>query len=280
MVSKGLDIARAGIDRIDDQILDLLRKRAEIVDEVARAKREAGEETRSAFRPEREAAILRRLYARSREEDGPSFEGVARVWREIMSAALLQQEPVVVGTSHMQEGGGALLRSLARGHFGSGAAVKSFPSPKELHHSVRRERTLLGLVPTLKEYAKFAAWEGEGSSIFAALPFWGSNLPKAYAFGHVSLAATSDDVTLIAVGTTPGVVPASLAAGLEGTKIVIEGMESFERGIVLALRGFHIGGKSENRMNAVLADSCKNWCVLGAYARPIGELAKDGRSLL
>lgn len=238
---------RARIDEIDERLLDLLRQRAEIVDEVARAKRLAGEERRSAFRPEREAAVLRRLRRRVQEEGGPSFEGVARVWREIMAAALLQQEPVTVGLPAAAKGDAQELRALARNHFGGGAKLTEHGDMTRLYRAVERDPALLGVTPNLGTYAEAAAaGDGEGCRIFAALPFWGAVRPQAYAFGHVSLAATGDDVSVLWCGeeTVEGqeAMPAVPAAG----------------GLVVSLAAFIDP--------ASLPASAR---LLGCYARPL-----------
>src|SRR4029078_4604147 len=82
---------RAAIDGVDDQILALLDRRAEGVREVGRRKRER----REAFHvPQRERAVLQRLTAAA--NGAFPREAVRPVFREIMSACLSLESPLVV----------------------------------------------------------------------------------------------------------------------------------------------------------------------------------------
>lgn len=82
---------RDRIDRIDDQILDLLNQRAGFVIEVGRTK--TGSQS-DFYVPSREQEIYRRLTGNN---PGPFPEdGVRRVFREIISASLSLEEPMKV----------------------------------------------------------------------------------------------------------------------------------------------------------------------------------------
>src|SRR5258708_3450126 len=74
-------------EALDDSLQDLLIQRSELVQEVARAKAqmagEAGKNGFVAFRPGREAEVLRRLA--HRHKGALPLEVVFRVWREIIS---------------------------------------------------------------------------------------------------------------------------------------------------------------------------------------------------
>jgi chorismate mutase/prephenate dehydratase len=85
----GLKKLRDEIDGIDDRILDLLNRRAKIVIEIARIKRE---EKRSFYSPEREKEIIRRLTSRNA---GPfPNDAIKTLFREILSASLSLEEPL------------------------------------------------------------------------------------------------------------------------------------------------------------------------------------------
>src|SRR6185503_19675002 len=82
---------RAAIDGVDDQILALLDRRAEVVREIGRRKREH----RQTFHvPGRERAVLERLSAAA--TGAFPREAVRPVFREIMSACLSLESPLVV----------------------------------------------------------------------------------------------------------------------------------------------------------------------------------------
>ena len=88
---RSLDALRREIDRIDDEIHDLLMRRAAVAGEIRRSK---GPDNGSYLRLGREAAILRRLVARH----SGSFPkpALVRIWREIMAALTQLQGPFSV----------------------------------------------------------------------------------------------------------------------------------------------------------------------------------------
>ncbi len=60
-INKKLLEIRDSIDAIDDQVLELISKRAECAEKVAEIKRQAGEVNLWFYRPEREAQVLNRM---------------------------------------------------------------------------------------------------------------------------------------------------------------------------------------------------------------------------
>ena len=94
-VPPDLQAFRDRIDGIDEQIHRLLNERAECAKAVGASKAAQGMQTVDFYRPEREAQVLRKALERNR---GPlRNEEVARLFREIMSACLAQEEPLKVG---------------------------------------------------------------------------------------------------------------------------------------------------------------------------------------
>ena len=85
--------SRARIDSLDEQIQALIGERARIAKKVGQTK-QAGRKTVDYYRPEREAQVLRKVIERN---EGPlRDEEMVRLFREIMSACLAQQEPLKV----------------------------------------------------------------------------------------------------------------------------------------------------------------------------------------
>src|SRR4051812_567559 len=135
--SGGLPVLRAELDRIDNEIHDLLMLRAEVVEHVARSGKPA------AFRPGREASIIRRLLQRHRSAL-PSVS-VVRIWRELLA-----------GTTSMQGGfsltgcdpdHGATLTQLAREHFGSLTPPRVYCSAGQGFAGVSPGGASLGVLP-------------------------------------------------------------------------------------------------------------------------------------
>jgi len=91
-MTQSLDELRTQINALDDQILRLLEERAQLVDGVAREKRNAG--AASFHDPKRERDVLDRLVTKGAGQFPP--DAIRVVFREIMSACLSLQEPARV----------------------------------------------------------------------------------------------------------------------------------------------------------------------------------------
>ncbi len=132
---------RAEIDGIDHEIQALIARRAHWAHEVGRAKGKLAAAV-DYYRPEREAQVLRRVVDRN---DGPLADDVlVRLFREIMSACLAQQEPLKVGYLGPE---GTFSQQAVFKHFGHSA--KGFPlaSIAEVFDEVTEGRADFGVVP-------------------------------------------------------------------------------------------------------------------------------------
>ena len=262
--------ARAKLDQIDDRIFDLLRERAQIVCEVAEAKQRAGEESRSAFRPEREAQILRRLYQRACDAGGPDYDGLARIWREIMSAGLVQQAPVAVGVPQVSSERGLHLRRLAREQFGGSCEIHVYPAMGALYVAVRKDPNLIGIVPSLSTYLSLISGQVEIPTVFASLPFWGVEPGgQAFAFGHVRLAPSGDDITLVSISPRSGVGLGGCSALLSARGISAVHSASAGGRAVLSIEGYWADDRASQTLDTALRECCNDWRLIGMYARPL-----------
>ena len=127
--SKKLDDVRAEIDSIDQELQDLINRRARCAEAVAEIKlaevqvaRERGEPDREAvfYRPEREAQVLRRIRERNK---GPlRGDDIAYIFREIISACLALEKPPQVAYLGPE---GTFTQAASVKHFGH--AVLSVP---------------------------------------------------------------------------------------------------------------------------------------------------------
>ena len=134
-----LDDLRRGIDAIDDEILALLEKRADIAREVARAKRDAHVAT---YDPEREREVLARLEAKSAGRF--PREAIRAVYREVMSACLALQAPVKVA---FLGPAGTFTHAAARELFGLAARYSEAGTIDGVFDAVRRGDAAFGVVP-------------------------------------------------------------------------------------------------------------------------------------
>jgi chorismate mutase-like protein len=133
---------RGEIDAIDDQLLGLLMRRAEVALAIGAAKN-AHDPKGPAMRPGREALVLRRLIA---GREGPLPKAVIiRLWRELMGAVLRLQGPfsVAVYAPPSQPG----YWDLARDHFGSLTQASAHDTAQQVVNSVGAGRATVGVLP-------------------------------------------------------------------------------------------------------------------------------------
>lgn len=139
MTNMTLDQLRHEIDTVDDSILELLNRRAQVVIEVGKAK--AGEK-RDFYVPAREQAIYSRL---SGQNSGPfPTEAIRRVWREIISASLSLEHPLKVAFLGPQA---TNTHVAAMEQFGLSAQLVPQKSVTAVFEDVERGRTEFGVVP-------------------------------------------------------------------------------------------------------------------------------------
>jgi chorismate mutase/prephenate dehydratase len=132
---------RSQIDAIDLRIQELIAERARWAQQVGRAKGPL-KAAIDYYRPEREAQVLRRVVDRN---DGPlSDQEVVRLFREIMSACLAQQQPLKIGFLGPQ---GTFSEQALRKHFGHSAHGLPLASIEEVFAEVEAGHADFGVVP-------------------------------------------------------------------------------------------------------------------------------------
>jgi chorismate mutase / prephenate dehydratase len=136
MSAEELQRLRESIDRLDDELLERLNERARLARAVGSLK------VGQAFRPEREAQVLRRVKERN---PGPlSGETMALLFREIMSACLAVERPITV--AYLGPRGTFSERATVK-HFGLAADAMAVASIDEVFRSVESGAADFGVVP-------------------------------------------------------------------------------------------------------------------------------------
>jgi chorismate mutase / prephenate dehydratase len=132
---------RAQIDGIDREIQALIAERALFAHQVGKAKGKLAAAVEY-YRPEREAQVLRRVVDRN---DGPlSDEVLVRLFREIMSACLAQQEPLKIGYLGPE---GTFSQQAVHKQFGHSAKGLPLASVEEVFDEVASGAADFGVVP-------------------------------------------------------------------------------------------------------------------------------------
>ena len=138
---KELAAIRRRIDEIDARLQQLINERASIAQQVGVAKGELAAAV-DYYRPEREAEVLREVLARN---EGPlRDEEMLRLFREIMSACLAQQDPLKIGFLGPE---GTFTQTAVYKHFGHSVRALPFHTIDEVFQEVECGAADFGVVP-------------------------------------------------------------------------------------------------------------------------------------
>src|SRR5216683_1526187 len=160
---------RREIDRIDEAMHRLLMERGDIIGRLIKAKRTT--ESGSAFRPAREADMMRRLV--ERHSGILPLDTVESIWRVIIATFTFVQAPFRVHADF--SAGEPAMRDCERFHFGFTVPLVSHMGPAGVLAAIAAAPGDLGLVPvqgTVGGGVWWAALEADGApKIIARLPF-------------------------------------------------------------------------------------------------------------
>ena len=160
---------RQEIDRIDEAMHGLLMERGEIIDRLIAVKK--SQESGSAFRPAREAEMMRRLV--QRHKGILPLDTVESIWRVIIATFTFVQSPFSVHAD--LSAGDALMRDSARFHFGFTVPFVPHMGASGVVAAVSQSEGDLGLVPAIAVAGAGAWWSAlefdAAPKIIARLPF-------------------------------------------------------------------------------------------------------------
>jgi chorismate mutase len=160
---------RGEIDRLDEAMHRLLIERGEIIDLLIRVKHT--QESGSAFRPAREAEMMRRLVERHRGI--LPLDTVESIWRVIIATFTYVQAPFAVHAD--LSAGDARMRDSARFHFGFTVPFVPHMGAANVVAAVSESIGDLGLVPAFDIAGAGAWWNAleldSAPKIIARLPF-------------------------------------------------------------------------------------------------------------
>ena len=165
-----LALLRDEIDRIDAEMHRLLVERGDVVGRVIEAKRAAGD-TGSAFRPDREAELMRRLVLK--QSGRWPIDTPENVWRVIIATSTFTQVAYAV---HADVSGGEVpMRESMRFHFGFTVPFVASPDANAVIAAVDRSVGDLGMFRPGQPAVLGAWWTGlqrpGAPKIIARLPF-------------------------------------------------------------------------------------------------------------
>jgi chorismate mutase len=160
---------RREIDRIDEAMHRLLLERGEIIGRLIKAKRTT--ESGSAFRPAREAEMMRRLV--ERHSGILPLDTAESIWRVIIATFTYVQAPFRVHADF--SAGEPAMRDCARFHFGFTVPLAGHMGPAGVVAAITAAPGDLGLVPVQGSAGGGVWWAAleadEAPKITARLPF-------------------------------------------------------------------------------------------------------------
>jgi len=267
-----LDDLRRRIDALDDALHDLLIERSEVNRRIGAIKAKS-KEAGPAWRPGREATVLRRLVARHR---GPlPRAALVRIWRELMTAFLRLQSDFSVAVFAGTGADDGACREIARDHFGGLTTIRTNESAHQVLREVGEGRASIGVLPLPQQDDPQPWWpmllgrDAETPRVIARLPFVPGALTRtqteALVIGRVAPEPSGRDRSLIAIELAEPVSRATLrrqldAAGLNG---------------VLLQFGFSQGG--EHTLNLVDVDQTE--AKLDKLLKGLGKRASSITSI-
>ncbi|MEN3931634.1 chorismate mutase [Microvirga sp. W0021] len=142
---------RNEIDRIDHEMHQLLMQRGQIIDTLIQVKKTS--ESGSAFRPGREASMMRAIA--ERHKGLLPLDTVEGIWRVIIATFTYVQAPFSVHADI--SGGDDLMRDSARFHFGFTVPYHTHPSATAVISAVAESRGDLGIF-RLDQGVSSGAW--------------------------------------------------------------------------------------------------------------------------
>jgi chorismate mutase len=189
---------RREIDRIDEAMHGLLMERGEIIDRLIAAKQT--QESGSAFRPAREADMMRRLV--DRHKGILPLDTAESIWRVIIATFTYVQTPFSVHAD--LSAGDAHMRDSARFHFGFTVPFVAHMGAAAVVAAVSESKGDLGLVPASAAAGGSAWWSAlefdAAPKIIARLPFVErADHPAAMPVFVISRAAADAMVTEVEV---------------------------------------------------------------------------------
>lgn len=267
----GLPALRAELDRIDNLIHALLIERAAVVEHVARSGKPA------AFRPGREASIIRRLLTQHRGALPPVT--LVRMWREMLAGTTGMQGgfSMVVGDSAPN----TPLVALAREHFGALTPLRAYGTPAQAMAEASAGSASVAVLPFPSDQETW--WisllnHEPRLHIIALLPFWkprpeGLANARALVIAATPPDASGHDRSFIGLECDSDVSRTRLSselagAGLKPDMMVLQRLNGSPVAHVLVEVDGYLMDDDARLSN--LGSVLRRPVVLGSYAVPVG----------
>ena len=271
---------RRDIDRIDEAMHGLLIERSEIINRLIKVKKT--QEKGSAFRPAREADMMRRLV--DRHAGILPLDTVESIWRVIIATFTYVQAPFSVHAD--LSAGAAQMRDSTRFHFGFTVPFVAHMGASAVVAAVSDSAGDLGLVPALAVPGAGAWWNAlefdSAPKIIARLPFveredHPAGLP-VFVFSRIADDAMVTEVEVWSMRVAGWSVTAARALAplaevvaapdqaFDGAALLISVPQG---GSIAAVTDALIKAGASVRASALVGSHATRYRVLGGEARPV-----------
>lgn len=198
--SLALDQQRVEIDKIDEEILQLLNKRMQIVANVKKIKDENGE--KFFIKSAREADMIKDLIAKSNENIPNST--IVSIWRKIITSSNMHEQPLKVAIHNPQ--GLNDYKYLVREYYADFVPTISCNSVQKTILELENKSSQIAVFAEPKDNDEDENWwvnlanNQSGIKIFAKLPFFNNeNGPNLYAAAIKEMEKSENDITLLSI---------------------------------------------------------------------------------
>ncbi|MDC1382096.1 chorismate mutase [Candidatus Puniceispirillum sp.] len=195
--SEDLKQLRSEIDCLDDKILQALIKRMQLSDQIISSKNGV-----AAFRPGREAVLVRQLIAKSTSYGGGlAPEAILGIWRQIMAASLNRQNGEVACAVHKK------VMPVVAWHMGSASKLMINEQLFPLIEAVASGQCQYALVPADEDIETLLACldQHHQLKVIARTPLYEMRvIPAAFIIANYLPDMSGDDISLFARNSPDG----------------------------------------------------------------------------
>ncbi len=264
-----LQALRKDIDKVDGQIINLLKERMTIVHNVGKIK--AQTKQKSFIRPAREATMVKSIISHLHPIYPES--SIERIWRSIISASLNLEQPLTIAV--YEQNNNRDFYWLAREYFGNFMPIVLFNTPEEVIKFTTERACHVGIIGVNDLANNSLISYKDKVKIFGHIPLVinsnSSHQISAFAIAQTDVEETTDDITIIACKIKSNITQSAIISqfGKNGLSIA-KTTQSYDY-MILYVDSFISSlntGAMANVMGQI-ANYIEDIALLGCYAKPI-----------
>lgn len=264
MSNVSLNELRQQIDHIDQNLVQLLKQRMDIVHQVGHIK--AKEASGCFLRPAREATMVKKLIDDLKDVYPP--QAIYTIWRSIIAASLYQEKPLtIVVLSSDQDA-----YYLASQYFAGVVPIIQKENLDDVFSFANENPSHIAVVSHSDLW-----WSNKNLNqlkVFAAIPFLSSSTqpqPKAMALAQINLEKTGDDITLLRLTLSDKAKESNVSSLFSSLNLTYCYQHNNDNYVLVAINGFY-ADSIESLSHQLIEKSdnyIKNVTLLGCYSKEI-----------